>query len=138
MNALEDLCRTIPDPDVAATGLDALFESNPSAAAAIAEERLARSLEASCVPGSLVALMARRGDDPFLAVAKSLDGAGCDRRRFRPDGPASLGRGKEDAGVMTAAKAAEEKITGECRRAFTTLFGLDLPDPGSVSTDLVE
>lgn len=69
--------------------------------------------------------MARRGDDPFRAVAARLDGLSCERSAIRPDQPMSLG--KPDDPVRVAARVASERLSAPCRKAFEQLFGLDLP-----------
>lgn len=110
---------------MAATGLDALFESDPAAAAQIAEERLAASLAARCVPGQLVALLARRGHDPFREVEKALSAEDCDRSRLRPD--AELRWGFTTGPAAEKARAAAERLSGDCRKALEALFALDRP-----------
>jgi hypothetical protein len=134
MAALEDLCRTIPDPDMVATGLEALFEFDPSAAGAIAEERLRTSLDARCVPGKLVSLMATRGPDPFRAVGERLDSLGCDRRALRPDDAVSLSENPDDPSVRAAQNAAE-RMSGACRRSFEELLGLGAKEAANGSEE---
>lgn len=120
---------------MAATGLEALFELEPAVAGVIAEERLAKSLEARCVPGKVVGLLARQGRDPFRAVGERLDDLSCERRALRPDGPIALGEKPEDPAIA-AARAAAGRITGHCRKSFDALFGLDQePEPKEGGTD---
>jgi hypothetical protein len=118
---------------MAATGLEALFDFNPGAAGVIAEERLARSLEARCVPGKVVELLARQGRDPFRAVVERLDALSCERRALRPDDPIRLGEKPEDPAIA-AARVAATRISGPCRKSFESLFGLDVM-PNSSGTD---
>ncbi len=124
IEALRELCRTVPDPDVASTALDALFDADPSSAAEIAEKRLVESLSHDCVPAAVVKLLHGRRLDPFAPIARRLDALGCERRRLRPE-PALFDRHEaEEAGVREAAKTAAERISGRCREAFLELFGV--------------
>ena len=130
---MRDLARTIPDPDAAATAVDALFDVDPSSAAAIAEERLAGSLGARCVPATLTRTMASRGLDPFRPVERRLDELDCDRSRLRPDYAISYPADDAQAEASpyrAAARAAAERMSpGKCRKAFEALFGLTPPPP---------
>ncbi|HEV8269485.1 MAG TPA: hypothetical protein VGR00_14670, partial [Thermoanaerobaculia bacterium] len=114
---------------VAATALDALFASDPPHASAIAEERLRKSLDADCVPGPLVELMARNQGDPFAAVERRLSELDCDRSKLRPRsgvriGPAQTAKGATPA-PNPSREAAERMSPGRCRAAFESLFLLD-------------
>jgi hypothetical protein len=128
-DALAEICRAVPDPSVAATALDALFASDPSAASAIAEERLQKSLSADCVPGPLVELIARNRGDPFAAVERRLSEVDCDRKRLRPRSGVRVGGAATTRSAPPASnparEAAERMSPGKCRAAFESLFLLD-------------
>jgi hypothetical protein len=106
-----------------------MFDVNPSLATSIAEERLARSLDARCVPDGLVRAMARMRLDPFGPVVLKLQELECERRRFRPDDAIrswSYEQDKTPDPFAQAARAEGDRLPqGKCRKAFEALFGLD-------------
>ena len=131
MDALRDLCKTVPDPNVASTALEALFDIEPAVAAEIAEKRLMESLSHDCVPVSLVKLLFEKRLDPFRLVVDRLDALGCDRKRLRPGNPlfpsdASTGTGIKE--IRDQARALSERMSGSCQGGWKELIGIDKPD----------
>jgi hypothetical protein len=123
LEALRDLCRKLPEPSMAAAALEALFQLDPSAAASIAEARLAESLAKDCVPGAIVKLLHQRKLDPFPPLLERLRALSCERKSLRPDGPIL---GTDDKEPELRARAAElaGQASGPCREALELLFGL--------------
>lgn len=119
---LEALGRTV-EAENAATALDALFEVDPSRAGAAAEERLAASLSADCVPQGLVRLLVRRDRDPLPAVASRLATLDCRRDALRPAGSLRV-EDDPDAETSHVKRAAARLFPPACREAFESLFGI--------------
>lgn len=96
----------------------------------LAEERLARCLDARCVPDGLVRAMVRMRLDPFAPVERRLQELDCERRRLRPDSAIASWSGESSAPdtFAQAARAQAERMSpGKCRKAYDALFGLDKP-----------
>jgi hypothetical protein len=127
MDALRDLCKSVPDPNVTSTALEALFDIEPAVAAEIAEKRLVESLSHDCVPVSLVKLLFEKRLDPFRLVVDRLDALGCDRKRLRPGNPLfPSGAGTKE--IRDQARALSERMSGSCQGGWRELIGIDKPD----------
>ena len=130
IEALEKLCREIPRDEVAVPALEALFDVYPENSVAIAEERLSRSLSASCVPAALLSFLQRNGRDPLTAIVRRLKELDCDRGRLRPREPIRLSDMEGDGPALLA--GSDPMPRGPCRTALRTLFGI--PDGDSAET----
>lgn len=113
--------------------LEALFETDPARAEALALDHLDAALERGCVPEPLLAALLGHGIDPFPALLTALGERGCDRTRLRPGEPLAVGLARPSGTESgdAARSALDGAPTELCRRALALLLGMEeelLPD----------